>query len=288
VRRLFDFFVRERDHPHGARRRLLRTTPGRRLRARRDLAVSLRRERLHIPRNDIARDDQNGVFGGVKARVIGERVFARQFLDLMVPADDRRAIGVMGEQRRLQSLVELRAGVVVDAHAALFEHDLALGTDHFVGEHEIGHAIRLEAHQGLEMLLAYTLEIGGVVVSREGVLLPAELRDEIGEGALGMLLGSLEHQMLEKMRDARLAKRIVGGAVLIPDHMGHDRRAGVGNDHDFHAIVEFGMSHARRGGGGRRCRAGRESDRDRILRRHIHLSSARGRKLGALNVSRLI
>ena len=90
----------------------------------------------------------------------------------------------MGEQRGLQSLVELRAGVVVDAHAALFEHDLALGTDHFVGEHEIGHAIGLEAHQGLEMLLAYTLEIGGVVVSREGVLLPAKLRDEIREGAL--------------------------------------------------------------------------------------------------------
>ena len=85
----------------------------------------------------------------------------------------------MGEQGRLQRLVELRAGVVVDAHAALLEHDLALGTDHFVGEHQIGHAIGLEAHQGREMLLADALEIGGVVVSREGVFLPAEFRDEI-------------------------------------------------------------------------------------------------------------
>ena len=154
----------------------------------------------------------------------------------------------MGEERRLHRLAELRAGVGVAMHAPLLEHDVALGRDDLVGQHEPGHPVGLEFHAGLEVLLGDLLEIGGEIVAGEGVLLPADLGDEFGELALGMGLGALEHQMFEEMGDARLAERIVGRAVAVPDHVGDDRRAMVGDDHDLEAVLEGEMGDLRGGG----------------------------------------
>ncbi len=44
--------------------------------------------------------------------------------------------------------------------------------------------------------------------------------------------------MLEEMRNARLAHRLIGGAGLVIDHVGHDRRAMKGNNDDLHAVAE--------------------------------------------------
>ena len=45
-----------------------------------------------------------------------------------------------------------------------------------------------------------------------------------------------------------LPERIVGGAVAVPDHMGDDRRAMVGNDDDLEAVLKREMRDLRRGG----------------------------------------
>ncbi len=55
----------------------------------------------------------------------------------------------------------------------------------------------------------------------------------------GCFVRALEHQMFEEMRDAGFARRIVGRAVAIPDHMGDDRRAMIRDHHDVHAVVEL-------------------------------------------------
>ena len=91
------------------------------------------------------------------------------------------------------------------------------------------------------MLLGDALEIGGVVVAGEGVLLAADLGHRFRELALADAFGALEHQMFEEMGDARLARGIVGGAVAIPHHMGDDRGAVVGNDDHRHAVVELAL-----------------------------------------------
>ena len=141
----------------------------------------------------------------------------------------------------LHGLVELGAGVGVAMHAPLLHHHVALGRDDLVGEDEAGHAVGLIGHHQAEMLLGDALEIGGVIVAGEGVLLAADLRDRLRERALGMLGGALEHEMFEKMRDARLARRIVGRTVAVPDHVGDDRGAMVGNDDHRHAVVELAL-----------------------------------------------
>ena len=147
----------------------------------------------------------------------------------------------MGEQRGAHRLVELGGGVGVGAHPPLLAHHLALGGDDLVGEGQAGHAVGLELHHRGEVLAGHPLEIGGVVIGSEGVFLAAEFGDDMGELALLVLFRALEHQMFEEMGDAALAVRIIGRAVAIPHHVGHDRRAMVGNDHHVHAIRQLEM-----------------------------------------------
>ena len=135
-----------------------------------------------------------------------------------------------------QRLVQDGVGVPLDPVAPLVQHDVALGRDHRVGQREIGHPVGLELHHLAEVLLGDALEIGGVVGGGEGVLVAADRRDALAELVAGMLRRALEHQMLEEMRDAGLAGGLVGRADLVPDHMGHDRRAVVGDHHDLHAV----------------------------------------------------
>ena len=91
------------------------------------------------------------------------------------------------------------------------------------------------------MLLGDPLEIGGVIVAGEGVLLAADLGDELRELALGMRFRAFEHQVFEEMGDARLARRIVGRAVAVPDHMGDDGSAMIGNHDDVEAVGKSEM-----------------------------------------------
>jgi hypothetical protein len=50
--------------------------------------------------------------------------------------------------------------------------------------------------------------------------------------------GALEHQVLEKMRQAGFAGRLVGGADLVPDHLGDDGGAVIRDHHNLQAVAE--------------------------------------------------
>ena len=88
---------------------------------------------------------------------------------------------------------------------------------------------------------AHALEVAGVVAGGEGVLLAADGGDHLREPPVRILRRALEHQVFEEMREAGFARRLVGGADPIPDHVGDDRRAVVGDDHDFEAVGEREM-----------------------------------------------
>ena len=99
-------------------------------------------------------------------------------------------------------------------------------------------------HDVRQPVLGHALEIGGDVVIGEGVVLAAVLGDDLGELAGRDLVGALEHQMLEEMGDAGGARRLVGGADLVPDHLGHDRRAMIGDDQDLQAVLKRELADA--------------------------------------------
>ncbi len=145
---------------------------------------------------------------------------------------------MVDEQRGRHRLGELRGGVGLDPHAPLLQHHVPLGGDHGVVEDEAVHPVGLEAHHRAEMVPGHPLEIGGVVVAGEGVLLAAEAGDGLREGAHRVLLGALEHQVLEEVGDAGLAERIIGRTVAVPDHVGRHRRPVVRHHHHIEVVVE--------------------------------------------------
>ena len=139
-------------------------------------------------------------------------------------------------ERRVDLLGKPRARIVGDALVVLFKDHLELRLHLLVGEHQLGHPVGLELHHRLEVLAGDALEVAGVVLRGEGVLLAADRGDLLGEAARRVLGGALEQQVLEEMREAGLAGRLVGGADLVPDHVGDDRRAPV-RDHDHFEAV---------------------------------------------------
>ena len=181
---------------------------------------------------DIARDDQDRVIRPIEAAVIGERILTAQFLDLMAPADHRRAIGMVDIKRRQHAFLQLRAGIAVRAHLAFLDHDIALGKDFRPFQHEAGHAVGLQRHHRAEMFFGHALVIGGVIIRGEGVFLPAKPGDEFRKLTLGMLCRALEHQMLKKMRDAGI--RIQVG--------GHGQLQGLGTVWEMWMLTQGGMT----------------------------------------------
>ena len=70
----------------------------------------------------------------------------------------------------------------------------------------------------------------------EGVFLAAILGDGLGEEVAGHRLGAAEHHMLEEMRQAGNAGRIVHRADLEPQHLGDHGGAMIGDHHHLHAV----------------------------------------------------
>ncbi len=80
------------------------------------------------------------------------------------------------------------------------------------------------------------LEIGGVIGRCESVVVAAVRRDDLAELTVRQLVGRLEHQMLEKMREAGFALGLVGRSDTVPDHLGDDRCAVILDHHPLQAV----------------------------------------------------
>ena len=137
-----------------------------------------------------------------------------------------------------QLLAQQGRGLVVDARATLLQDHVALRIDVLVGQVEIDHPVRFHRHHQLQPVLGDHLEVGGQIVAGHGVVVAALASHDLGELAGRDLARALEHQMLEKVRQAGLARRAVGGADLVPDPMRHHRRAVVLDHHHLQAVVE--------------------------------------------------
>ncbi len=190
----------------------------------------------------------------VETLVERQRILAVELLDLLAPADDRPAIGMVEIQRRHDLLGQSRVRIVGDAHIELFQHDVALGQHVLILEDEAGHPVGLELHHFRQLLARHALEIAGVVDRGEGVFVAADPPHGVGEFTGGMFRRPLEHQMFEEMRQSRFARRLVGGADLVPDHLRDDGRAAIWDHDHLQAVAEgeaggaFRRHRARRGG----------------------------------------
>ena len=108
-----------------------------------------------------------------------------------------------------------RLRIVVDAHAAFFQHHVAFGLNADIRQIEIGHAVGFELHDELQSVLRDLLVEGRVIVRGEGVVLAAVARDGLRELAARHGRRAAEHHVFEEMRQAGNARRIVHRADLV-------------------------------------------------------------------------
>ena len=160
-------------------------------------------------------------------------------------------------KRGVHLLGEAAARIVGDPHVLLFEHHVEFGAHDLVGENEAGDAIGLERHHLFQMLARHALIEAGIVARCERVLLAADRGNFLRKAVARMLRGAFEHQVFEKVRQTGFSRRFVGGADLVPDHVGDDRSAMIRHHNDFKTVskreagnlgVGGGVSGTRQGG----------------------------------------
>jgi hypothetical protein len=147
-------------------------------------------------------------------------------------------------------LLQPAVRLVLDPHPPLFLDDFALVLERLLLDAERGHAIRFEPEDERQVLRRHGFPEHRRVFVGVGVALSADARD-VRRMSFGLdVLRSLEHHVLEKVREAGTARTLVLGADVIPDLQMDDRRRVIFEKDDVepvgqrrHRVVETRRAH---------------------------------------------
>ena len=163
--------------------------------------------------------------GGVEVRHRTDRVMAIRMRRREQPLGHRIIEQAIG------AVVALALFVLDDA-ALLVEHALRDRTE------QIAHAIALQEQRTVERAGRHRLEIiGAIEIGRAVEVGRADLlqrREEVARG----VFRSVEHQMLEQMREAGRTLRLVLRPDVIPDAHRDDRRLAIGVDDHAQPVLQ--------------------------------------------------
>ena len=167
------------------------------------------------------------------------------------------------EQRLDGDLVDQAHRPVLDALAALVLDHVALAVERLLQAGAIeqeAHAIALQPQRQLELVRGNDLEVVRAVLAGRAVRVRDAGLLQVGEVlVLADMLRALEHDVLEQVREARLARDLVLGPNLEPDVDGHLGHAMVLVQNDLESVRQRVLLERQRRGRGelRRGRSGR-------------------------------
>jgi hypothetical protein len=122
---------------------------------------------------------------------------------------------------------------------------------------QVGHALRLGPEDALQVVGRHLVLVGRHVLGSEGVVLAAHVFGQAVEHLVGHVLRALEHQVLEEMREARAAGRIVLAADPVPDLHRHRAQARHRQADHAQAVGQAAVGQGQRRQRHRRRRPGR-------------------------------
>ena len=203
-------------------------------------------EILHYPSErlgaiEVAADGERGVVGAVPAQKELLQIVHIDAVQILHVADHGPRIGMPFWIQRLPYPLEQQAvGAVVHALSALVLHRVALHLELLLGHrvqqkaHAVGfqpkHLFQLIAGNGLEVVGA--IGVGGAVQGAAG------FRDDLEVLLVADVGGTLEHHVLEEMREAGFADLLASGADVIGDIHVHQRVRTVFVQDDDEAVVQ--------------------------------------------------
>lgn len=204
----------------------------------RDSPVGARYGAQQLALAHVAHHDEGGVVRRVVRPVEGDAVLRGEALDVLHPADGRPVVRVALEGRLVEKLVGDALDVVVDPVAPLVGDDLLLARDLRLAQHEILHPLGLELERQLHAVGRQQLVVVGPVDPGRRVGLGPAFLELAVEHARPEVLGLPEHQVLEEVREPRLAGALVAGPDLVPGVQGRDRRARVDQHEHREPVAE--------------------------------------------------
>ena len=170
--------------------------------------------------------------------VEGGDLVARGAGDDLGTADDRPPQRVAAERRLAEQVEHLLLGLVL-VHRDLLEDHLALGVDldQPRTEHHVGHHVE----RGRQMLVDHAGEDRGRLLAGAGVELGAHPIEDLVDLDRLVAVGPLEQQVLEQVRQPRLAVGLIAGTGPDPDPDRHGSDGGHCLRHDPDAGIEPGQ-----------------------------------------------
>ena len=227
----------------------------------------------------VAGDDERRVRRAVVRAEPVLHVLQRRGVQVVHRPDHRPGVGmalrkgVLGDgDPRLAVRLVFSLPLLVLHHAALLVE--LRGVDR---AEQVAHAVRLEPEDPVERGDGDVLEVVGAILVRRAVEVRRTDRLDRLEIVVVVVLAAVEHQVLEEVREAGLARLLVLRADVIPHVHGGDGRLVVLVHEERQAVLQGvlrvrnvryrrrrgGARRSRRCGGLRACRAGDEHERAR-------------------------
>ena len=218
--------------------RLLRDVARHRRRRLGDAGEVLIHQADRVVRLEVAGDQQRGVVRHVVGVVERADIINGRRIEVVHAADHRVLVGMHVEGMKADQLVQQAERRILDAHAALFLHHLALGDEGLLVHAQARHAIGFHPQRQRQVLRRNGLMKHRRVLVGIGVGLATNRGDD-RRVLFGLdVLGALEHHVLEEMREAGPARLLVLRTHVVPQlDLDNRRRLVLVQDHD-HAIGE--------------------------------------------------
>ena len=131
--------------------------------------------------------------------------------------------------------------LVEHVDANFFLDHVALVAKIFIVDFQCVHAVSFEPEDAFQSIGGNRFVIVRDVVHRRAVQHAAAGIDQLDVLHLGRVFGSLEHHVLEKMREAAAPLRLQAESDLVIDADGDNRRGRVRRDHHAQAVFQRGV-----------------------------------------------
>ena len=186
---------------------------------------------------EVADHDQGGVVGPVIGVVEGPHIVDGRRVQLLDRTDARPMIG-MGRVGRLRHIEAEQPPIGRGQHplAQLLLDHVAFGFEICLVDHQRAHPLALRPDQPLQVAGRNHLVVVGEVVVGGGVVDPAHILGQPVKALGRQVAGGLEHHVLEQVREAGPAGRIVLRPHTVPDLHRHIGRRPVERGVDLQPV----------------------------------------------------
>ena len=189
---------------------------------------------------DIARQHEHRIVGPVMVAEPALDIRHRGGVEIAHRADGRVMIAMALGKEVLEDFVAQQAEGTVVALALLVLDDAALVIELLLRHRieQMPHAIALEHQDAVERAGRHGLEVIGTIGAGGAVDVGAAHLLDVFEPVRRGVLGAVEHQVFEQVREAGLARGLVLGADIVPHRNPDQRRLAVFVDDHGQAVVE--------------------------------------------------